>query len=79
MRRLDVLQPLIDDKSITEIMINGPDSIFIERDGRVSKLNVKFESRRKLEDVIQTIVSRVNRTVMRRLRLLMPGCRTVPV
>jgi len=44
MRRLDVLQPLIDDKSITEIMINGPDSIFIERDGRVSKLNVKFES-----------------------------------
>lgn len=63
MRRLDVLQPLIDDKSITEIMINGPDSIFIERDGRVSKLNVKFESRRKLEDVIQTIVSRVNRTV----------------
>jgi len=44
-------------------MINGPDSIFIERDGRVSKLNVKFESRRKLEDVIQTIVSRVNRTV----------------
>jgi len=32
-----------DDKSITEIMINGPDSIFIERDGRVSKLNVKFE------------------------------------
>ncbi len=63
MRRLDVLQPLIDDKSITEIMINGPDSIFIERDGRVSRMDVKFESRRKLEDVIQTIVSRVNRTV----------------
>ncbi|HOM03332.1 MAG TPA: CpaF family protein [Acetivibrio sp.] len=63
MRRLDVLQPLIDDKSITEIMINGPDSIFIERNGRVSKLDVKFENRRKLEDVIQTIVSRVNRAV----------------
>ncbi len=63
MRRLDVLQPIIDDKSVTEIMINGPDSIFVERDGRVSKLDIRFENRRKLEDVIQTIVSRVNRTV----------------
>lgn len=63
MRRLDILQPIIDDKSVTEIMINGPDSIFIERDGKVFRLDVKFENRRKLEDVIQTIVSRVNRTV----------------
>ena len=63
MRRLDVLQPIIDDKSVTEIMINGPDSIFIERDGKVYKKNVRFESQRKLEDVIQTIVSKVNRTV----------------
>lgn len=63
MRRLDVLQPIIDDKSITEIMINGPDSIFVEKDGRVFKKDVKFESQRKLEDVIQTIVSKVNRTV----------------
>ncbi|NLI58829.1 MAG: CpaF family protein [Clostridium sp.] len=63
MRRLDVLQPIIDDKSVTEIMINGPDSIFIEREGKVYKKNVRFESQRKLEDVIQTIVSKVNRTV----------------
>lgn len=63
MRRLDVLQPIIDDKSITEIMINGPDTIFVEKDGRIFKKDVRFESRRKLEDVIQTIVSKVNRTV----------------
>jgi pilus assembly protein CpaF len=63
MRRLGILQPIIDDKSITEIMINGTDCIFIERNGKIEKLNIQFESKRKLEDVIQTIVSRVNRTV----------------
>lgn len=63
MRRLDILQPLIDDKSITEIMINGPERLFIEREGRVSGIRLGFESAEKLEDVIQTIVSRTNRTV----------------
>ncbi len=63
MRRLDILQPVIDDKSITEIMINGPDNLFIERAGHVSRLELGFESTEKLEDVIQTIVSRTNRTV----------------
>lgn len=63
MRRLDILQPIIDDKSVTEIMINGPDCIFIERQGRVSKLDLAFENRERLEDVIQNIVSRVNRVV----------------
>lgn len=63
MRRLGVLQPIIDDKSVTEIMINGTESIFIEREGKTHKLDVQFESKRKLEDVIQTIVSKVNRTV----------------
>ncbi|KNY25065.1 CpaF family protein [Pseudobacteroides cellulosolvens] len=62
-RRLDVLQPLIDDKSITEIMVNGPDNIFIERDGKVSKLETRFESSEKLENVIRNIVSAVDRTV----------------
>lgn len=62
-RRLDVLQPLIDDKSITEIMINGPEDVFIEKDGRSFKADIRFESQRKLEDVIQSIVSRVNRAV----------------
>lgn len=63
MRRLDILQPVIDDKSITEIMINGPDRLFIERAGRVSRLEIGFEDSEKLEDVIQTIVSKTNRTV----------------
>lgn len=63
MRRLDILQPIIEDKSVTEIMINGPDSIFIEREGKVYPLDAKFESTEKLEDVIQSIVSKVNRTV----------------
>lgn len=63
MRRLDVLQPLIDDKNISEIMVNGADDIFIERSGRVEKLPVRFESTEKLENVIQNIVAKVNRTV----------------
>ena len=63
MRRLDILQPLIDDPSITEIMINGANDIFIERDGRIEQFEAKFESSQKLEDVIQSIVSKVNRTV----------------
>ena len=63
MRGLDVLQPLVDDPSITEIMINGPDDVFIEQNGRLFRKNVSFGSNEKLENVIQNIVSRVNRTV----------------
>ena len=44
-------------------MINGPDNIFVEQSGRLRKLDLRFESRRQLEDIIQRIVSRVNRTV----------------
>ena len=63
MRRLDIIQPLLDDHAVTEIMVNGPENIFIEREGRISKLNLAFVNKEKLEDVIQTIVSKVNRTV----------------
>ncbi len=63
MRRLDVIQPLLDDSSITEIMINAHDQIFIERHGVMEELNLRFESRQKLEDIIQSIVSKVNRVV----------------
>nr|HPL54419.1 ATPase, T2SS/T4P/T4SS family [Bacillota bacterium] len=62
-RKLDILQPLIDDKSITEIMVNGADSIFVEKQGRTYRMEDTFESRQKLEDVIQSIVSKVNRVV----------------
>ncbi|WP_410770023.1 CpaF family protein [Fontibacillus sp. BL9] len=62
-RGLDVLQPLVDDMTVTEIMINGPDDIFVERDGVVTRLPVSFESRERLEDIIQSVVSGVNRVV----------------
>lgn len=63
MRGLDVLQPLVDDPSVTEIMINGPDDVFIEQDGRLFKKDISFENNEKLENVIQNIVAKVNRTV----------------
>lgn len=63
MRRLGPLQEILDDHSITEVMINGPEHIFIEQAGRVRESEVKFESQRQLEDIIQRIVSKVNRTV----------------
>lgn len=63
MRKYGILQPILDDKSITEIMINGPDNIFIEKSGRLYKLKEKFKDQRELEDIIQQIVYKVNRTV----------------
>ncbi len=63
MRRLDILQPLLEDQTITEIMVNGPECIFIERAGRLEAVDAVFESRKKLEDVIQNIVARLNRLV----------------
>lgn len=62
-RRLDVLQELIDDNTITEIMVNGENNIFIERQGKINRWNQKFESKKKLEDVIQQIVSGANRII----------------
>ncbi|ANF96041.1 CpaF family protein [Paenibacillus bovis] len=62
-RGLDILQPLVDDKSVTEIMINSHEDIFIERNGQVIQSETVFESRERLEDIIQTIVSGVNRVV----------------
>ena len=63
MRGLDVLQPLVDDPSITEIMINGPDNVFVEQSGRLYKKDISFGTNEKLENVILNIVSKVNRTV----------------
>ena len=63
MRGLDVLQPLVDDPTITEIMINGPHCVFVEQAGRLYQKNVSFGTNEKLENVIQNIVSKVNRTV----------------
>ncbi len=62
-RKLDVLQDLIDDNSVTEIMVNGPDTIFVERAGRLMRWNKSFSSAEKLNDVIAQIVGRCNRVV----------------
>ena len=62
-RKLDVLQQLVDDDTVTEIMINGTENIFIERSGALQKYEGVFESREKLEDVIQQIVAGCNRVV----------------
>ena len=62
-RKLDVLRELIEDESVTEIMVNGPDTIFVERGGKLSKWHKSFTSREKLEDVIQQIVGKCNRVV----------------
>lgn len=62
-RRLDVLQELVENKKITEIMINGHRDIFIEEAGRIRKWNKSFESTEKLADVVQQIVSKANRVV----------------
>ena len=63
LRRLDILQIFVEDSSVTEIMINGKDNIFVEQDGHVRKLDVSFESSEKLQDVIQQIVAGCNRVV----------------
>ncbi len=62
-RRLDILQELVDTKEITEIMVNGKDHIFVEKNGRVVRWDRSFRSNEQLEDMIQQIVSRVNRVV----------------
>lgn len=62
-RKLDVLQELIEDNSVTEIMVNGPEDIFVEKEGRLFRWDKAFSSREKLEDVIQQIVGKCNRVV----------------
>ena len=62
-KKLDILQELVDNPQITEIMVNGEHSVFVERDGSIFQWNRSFETREQLEDLIQQIVSRVNRTV----------------
>lgn len=62
-RKFDVLQELLEDETVTEIMVNGPDHIFIEKEGRLQQWQTAFESEEKLLDVIQQIVAKANRVV----------------
>ena len=62
-RGFGLLDSIISDDTITEVMINGANDIFIEKNGRLTKLDKKFESERKLEDIIQRIVGLAGREV----------------
>ena len=62
-RRLDVLTDLLEDDTVTEIMVNGTEEIFVERAGRITGSGIRFESKERLLDIIGTIASDVNRTV----------------
>ncbi len=62
-RKLDILQQIMDNSQITEVMINGKDHIFVEENGIMHPWDYEFESEEQLEDMIQQVVSRVNRMV----------------
>jgi len=62
-RGLGLLDSLLSDESVTEVMVNGPDSIFVERNGQVQEVPGSFESSRRLEDIIQRIVGQAGREV----------------
>lgn len=62
-RGFGLLDTIINDDTITEVMINGPENVFIEQSGRLFKLDKQFESQRKLEDIIQRIVGLAGREV----------------
>lgn len=60
---MDILQPYIDDKSISEIMVNGADSIFIERKGVITQVPLAFDSTEDLQELIRRIAGRVHREI----------------
>lgn len=68
MRKLDVLQELLEDEEITEVMVNGQNHIFYEKAGALQEWDRQFSSEEKLSDVIQQMVGRNNRRVTRLLR-----------
>jgi pilus assembly protein CpaF len=65
MRGLGILDPLLKDTGITEIMVNGPEAVFIEKNGKTEKTGLRFESEKRLEDIIQRVVGRGGREVNR--------------
>ena len=63
MRKLDVIQKLVEDPQISEIMVNGPNCIFYEKEGRMYRFEGRFSSEERLEDIFQQIVARHNRAI----------------
>lgn len=62
-RKMDVLQDILEDEEITEIMVNGPEHIFVEKNGALSETGMRFERPSRLEDIAQQIASAGNRIV----------------
>ena len=62
-RRMDILEELLENDDVTEIMINGWNKIFIEKDGKIEAFEKSFSSPEKLEDVIQQMASKCNRVI----------------
>lgn len=62
-REMDILQPYVDDVSISEIMVNGKDNIFIERKGKIERLALSFDTTEELEELIRRIASKVHREI----------------
>ncbi len=60
---LDILQPLAEDNQVNEIMVNGIDHIFIEKNGKLEKSDIRFESREQLEEIIRRIAGKVHREI----------------
>ena len=63
LRRLDVLQELLEDDTVTEIMVNGPKNIYVEREGRLFSTDLEFASEERLQDVVQKIAADQNKVV----------------
>ena len=62
-RRLDILSEALDEPGVTEVMVNSPEQIYVEKEGRLIRFHKSFSTPAKLEDVVQQIVARVNRRV----------------
>ena len=62
-REMDILQPYVEDKTITEIMVNGKDHIFVEKDGHLQRLDLSFDTTEDLEELIMRIAARVHREI----------------
>ena len=62
-KELDILQPYIEDKSISEIMVNGKDNIFVERKGKLERLPLAFDSTEDLAELIRRVASKVHREI----------------
>jgi len=63
MKKNDILQPLLEDREVNEIMVNGTDYIYIEKQGRIIRTNARFESSDRLFELVQNIVARANKAI----------------